>query len=203
MLSPLIEFLLENRKNHKGKSLTKILKGSDKRLERMSKDIMPWLFPVDAATDDNKVAPFLTFDDICIMRDNAKIQGSIKLAMMRMMWYLDANKRWVTPKSPMFITIARVLRCLWLVGLKHDYVMFQRLLDDVYVEFPHCIGEETYFYWKMMNQTMFFRKYPLTIPYDVMADITNNAYKNESEETKTIGDTSEEIMAALCGYGYV
>lgn len=203
MLSPLIEFLLENQKNHKGKSLTKLLKCSDKRLERTSKDMMPWLFPVDAATADNTVAPFLTLEDISIMRDNERIKSALKMAMIRMVWYLDSNKVWVAPKSPMFLTIARILRCLWIAGLKHDYVLFQRSLDGVYVQFPHCVGEETYFYWKMMNQTAFFRKYPLTIPYDVMSEIANNAYKNEPKETKTVGDTSEEIMAALCGYGYV
>ena len=160
---------------------------------------MPWLFPVDAATEDNKVAPSLILNDISVIRNNPIIQKAIKMAMIRMVWYFDANKTWITPKNPMFITIARILRCLWLTGLKHEYVLFQKSLDGAYVQFPKCIGEETYFYWKMMNQTIFFRKYPLTIPYDVMAEIANNAYKTELE-TKTVGETTDEMMTAACGY---
>ena len=53
-----------------------------------------------------------------------------------------------------------------------------------------------------------------------MAEIANNAYADKKETqkiktvsettittaeptSKTVGDTSEEIMAALCGYGYI
>ncbi len=195
MASPLIEFLLEKGKNHKGKSMTKILKASDARLERTSKDAMPWLFPVDAATEDNKVAPFLTLEDRCVLRNNLVVQGSIKMALVRMIWYFEATKVWLVPKSPTYITIARILRCLWLAGMKHDYVLLQKSLDGAYVQYPNVIGEETYFYWKMMNQDDFFRKYPLTIPYDVMSKIANSAYQDEPKAAKTVGEMSEEMEA--------
>lgn len=201
MSSELIDFLLEKGRNHKGKSFKKVLKCSDQRLERTAKDIMPWLFPVDAETEDNKVAPVLNLADLHVMRNNMIVQGAIKMAVVRMIWYFEASKVWLVPKSPMYIIIARILRCLWLANMKHDYVLFQKSLDGAFVQFPNCIGEETYFYWKMMNNDEFFKKHPLTIPYEVMTDITSNAYKNELK-ANTIGEASDDLMAAMCGFGY-
>ena len=104
----------------------------------------------------------------------------------------------------MYITIARILRCLWLAKMKHDYVLFQRSLDGAFVQFPHCIGEETYFYWKMMNNDEFFAEYPLVIPYEVMMKIANRIEDPaEPSKSSTVGETSDEIMAAMCGYGYI
>lgn len=201
MSSELIDFLLEKGRNHKGKSFKKVLKCSDQRLERTAKDIMPWLFPVDAETEDNKVAPVLNLADLHVMRNNMIVQGAIKMAVVRMIWYFEASKVWLAPKSPMYITIARILRCLWLANMKHDYVLFQKSLDGAFVQFPNCVGEETYFYWKMMNNDEFFKKHPLTIPFEVMTDITNNAYKNEPK-ANTISESSDDLMSAMCGFGY-
>lgn len=201
MNSLLIDFFLETGRNHKGKSFKKTLKYSDKRLERTVKDIMPWLFPVDEMTEDNKVAPILNITDILILRDNLLVQGAIKMALVRMVWYFEASKIWLTPKSQIYITIARILRCLWLANMKHDYVLFQKSLDNAYVQFPNVIGEETYFYWKMMNNDEFFKKYPLTIPYEVMMHIANKAYQDDESKGKTVGDVADEMTIAMCG-GY-
>jgi len=201
MGSELIDFLLEKGKNHKGKSFKKVLKCSDQRLERTAKDILPWLFPVDAETEDNKVAPVLNLADLHVLRNNLVVQGAIKMAVVRLIWYFEASKIWLVPKSPMYITIARILRCLWLANMRHDYVLFQKSLDGAFVQFPNVIGEETYFYWKMMNNDEFFKTYPLTIPYEVMFNIAN-PIEDSVPVGKTVGEASDDMMAAMCGFGY-
>lgn len=201
MGSELIDFLLETGRNHKGKSFKKMLKCSDQRLERTAKDIMPWLFPVDAETEDNKVAPVLNFADLYVLKNNLAVQGAIKMALVRMIWYFEASKIWLAPKSKTYIIIARILRCLWLANMKHDYVLFQKSLDGAFVQYPNCIGEETYFYWKMMNNDEFFKTYPLTIPYEVMFNIAN-PIEDSVPVGKTVGEASDDMIAAMCGFGY-
>lgn len=154
MSSKIIQFLHHKEKDYKGRSLLDLQFLSDEKLER-THDVIQWMFPIDLQSESHPATPILTEFDIYQMKEDVIIKLSIKRSMDRMVEFYERNTFWITQKNHNFKRITRILRCLWLIGLKHDYVSFQKCLDDVFSNESDIIGEETFLYWKNANNLGF------------------------------------------------
>lgn len=156
MESHIIEFLRGDKTDLKGRKLIHLQSLSDEQIER-SHDVIQWMFPTDLPSQHSPTAPVLTNVDILIMRSDPDILTNIQMSLMRMIWFFENNEFWLTQKNHNYKRITRILRCLWLVGLKHDYVCLQKALDDVFIENADIIGEEAYLFWKQANNDEFIK----------------------------------------------
>lgn len=159
MSSPIIKFLRDDGTDYKGRKLFQLQCMSDEEIER-SHDVIQWMFPSDIPSSHFKNSPVLTEDDISIMKYNLAIHGSLQTSLTRMLWFYENNNWWITMKNHNFKRITRILRCLWLADLKHDYVCLQRALDEIFEENSDIIGEETYRYWKRANDKEYLMNPP-------------------------------------------
>ena len=157
MPSQIIKFLRDEAKDYKGRTLFEMQSLPDYKLEK-THDIIQWMFPIDIPSKYNPNSPVLTEEDIAIMKTDLTVQAAIQTSLTRMIWYYEKNDYWVTQKNHNFLRITRILRCLWLAGMKHDYVCFQRALDDIFTDYNEIIGEETFLYWKNANNKEFLEK---------------------------------------------
>ena len=158
MLSRIIKFLRDEAKDYKGRTLWEMQCLSDYKIDR-SNDVIRWMFPIDIPSKlYPDVAPVLTKEDVERMEKDQIVQSAIQTSLTRMIVFYEHNDYWVTMRNHNFPRITRILRCLWLAGMKHDYVCLQKALDEVYTEYPDIIEEETFYYWKNANNKDFLEK---------------------------------------------
>ena len=156
MPSQIVKFLRDEGKDYKGRTLYEMQTLPDYKLER-THDVIQWMFPTDLPSKHDPNAPVLTEEDIAVMKNDLMVQASIQTSLTRMIWFFEKNDYWITQRNHNFLRITRILRCLWLVGLKHDYVCLQKALDDIYTDYPDIIGEETFLFWKSANNDEFMK----------------------------------------------
>jgi hypothetical protein len=163
MPSHIIKFLRDESKDNRGRTLFEMQSLPDYKLSQ-SNDIIQWMFPTDIPSKRHPNTPVLTEEDIEIIKKDPIIQSAIQTSLARMIWFYEKNDYWITMKNHNFLRITRILRCLWLAGMKHDYVCFQKTLDDIYSDYHDIISEETFYYWKNANNKEFLEKgYKLNI----------------------------------------
>ena len=122
----------------------------DDELEK-SNDIFCWWFPIDTRLKDNLDAFIISIDDFNnIIKKDGIILEAINFALTRVVWFYENDNQWLTKDNHNFIRIARILRCLWLVGMKKEYVKFQKSLDKLFTQpqYKQIIGMRTFFLWK-------------------------------------------------------
>ena len=157
MTSRIINFLRGSATDYLARKLTELQNLPDHQLERCH-NVVQWMFPTDIPSKFYQDAPVLTPEDIETIQNDLVIQGAIQLSLTRMIWFYQANNYWLTQKNHNYLRITRILRCLWLANLKHDYVSMQKVLDDIFIDYPDIIGEETYLYWKNANNDIFLKQ---------------------------------------------
>ena len=157
MTSRIINFLRGSATDYLARKLTELQNLPDHQLERCH-NVVQWMFPTDIPSKFYQDAPVLTPEDIETIQNDLVIQGAIQLSLTRMIWFYQANDYWLTQKNHNYLRITRILRCLWLANLKHDYVSMQTVLDDIFIDYPDIIGEETYLYWKNANNDIFLKQ---------------------------------------------
>ncbi len=148
--SRIIQFLRADIADYKGRWLIDLQTLADYKLER-AHDVMQWMFPTDIRSENQPASPVLTEFDIFNLKNNVRARLAIKRSLDRMIRFYENNTYWITQKNHNFKRITRILRCLWLADLKHDYVSLQKCLDDVFTENVDVIGEEVFMYWKNAN----------------------------------------------------
>jgi hypothetical protein len=156
MPSDVIKFLRSEGRDHKCRTLIGLLAMNDAELEK-SHDVIQWLFPSDLPSMYAPFAPVLTAEDIETMKTDEIVQAALKMCLERMIHFYENSNHWITLHNHNYKRITRMLRCLWLAGLKHDYVSLSKALDDVFIENPDTVGEETYLYWKNANNDFFMK----------------------------------------------
>jgi hypothetical protein len=156
MPSRVISFLRGETPDYKGRKLTELQSMPDWKLER-THDVIQWLFPTDIPSQHSQEAPVLSAEDVAILKDDLVVQGAIQMSLTRMIWFYQKDDYWISQKNHNFLRLTRILRCLWLCGLTHDYVSLQKALDEVFIEYADIIGEETYLYWKNANNNEFVK----------------------------------------------
>lgn len=156
MASRVISFLRGEVKDDKNRSLTELQSMPDWKLER-THDAIQWLFPTDIPSRHIKDAPVLTPNDVDILATDLAIHDTIQMSLTRMIWFYEKNDYWISQCNHNFLRITRILRCLWLANMKHDYVGLQKALDAIFIDYADIIGEETYLYWKNANDDKFMK----------------------------------------------
>ena len=158
MSSQIIKFLRNEATDFNGRSLLELIEQTDHQMERTHHSIQ-WMFPTDIPSEHSDYAPVLTQEDIAEMKTDKVVQSSIKKCLTRMIDFYDKDDYWISQRNHNFKRITRILRCLWLAGLVHEYVCFQRALDEIYNTSNNLciIGAETYLYWKNANNDSFLR----------------------------------------------
>ena len=154
--SRIIRFLRGDALTYEGESLVALQSLPDHALERRH-NVVQWMFPTDIGSSFYQDAPVLSSEDITILQDDLVIQGAISMSLTRMKWFYQANDYWITQKNHNFLRLTRILRCLWLAGMKHDYVSLSKQLDDIFIDYPDIVGEETFMFWKNANNDTFMK----------------------------------------------
>lgn len=129
------------------------------KLER-SCDVFHWMFPTDIKSKSYDEAPILIPEYIKCIQADKLIQSAIKVSLDRIISLYEENEYWITQRNHNFKRLTRILRCLWLAGLKRDYICLQKALDEVYTDYTDIVGENTYAYWKNANNDEFMKNPP-------------------------------------------
>ena len=187
MASDIIKFLRSEGKDHKGRTLISMLALTNAELEK-THDVIQWLFPSDIPSEAYPFAPILTAEDIKDLQGE-DVSSALTMCLERMIYFYESDNQWITIYNHNFKRLTRMLRCLWLAGMKHDYVSLQKALDDVFIENPDIVGERTYLYWKNANNDSFM-KHPQLNRYGGVLSLCDEA-------PKRIMDESEHIKAAI------
>ena len=191
MPSQIIKFLRDEVKDYKGRTLYEMQSLPDYKIER-THDIIQWMFPTDIPSQHNPNSPVLTEEDIATMKTDLTVQAAIQTSLTRMIWFYEKNDYWISQKNHNFLRITRILRCLWLAGMKHDYVCFQKALDDIFTDYSEIIGEETFLYWKNANNDEF------------MKNEDKSKFLDKYKQLELIGPTQRASNEdSYCDYGYV
>ena len=191
MPSQIIKFLRDEVKDYKGRTLYEMQSLPDYKIER-THDIIQWMFPTDIPSQHNPNSPVLTEEDIATMKTDLTVQAAIQTSLTRMIWFYEKNDYWISQKNHNFLRITRILRCLWLAGMKNDYVCFQKALDDIFTDYSEIIGEETFLYWKNANNDEF------------MKNEDKSKFLDKYKQLELIGPTQRASNEdSYCDYGYV
>ncbi|MFN3593440.1 MAG: opioid growth factor receptor-related protein [Thiobacillaceae bacterium] len=85
--SPLIAFYRGSGRDAAGRSLAQILAWDDERLERVH-DYIQWLFPLDAPSAFNPLAPVLSPADIAAFRVDPQLRERLRASLRLMLRFL-------------------------------------------------------------------------------------------------------------------
>lgn len=174
--SRMLQFLRSECPDYKGRWLIDLQTLPDYKIER-THDIIQWMFPTDIRSESQPNSPVLTEYDIFNLKNNTRARISIKRSLDRMVKFYETNVYWITQKNHNYKRLTRILRCLWLADLHHDYVSLQKCLDDVFSDNFDIVGEETYMFWKNANNYVYLME-----------------KKNEVKEIITPTDDSEYTL---------
>ena len=191
MPSQIIKFLRDEARDNERRTLFQLQMLPDYKLNQ-SLDAIQWMFPIDIPSKRCPSAPVLTDEDIATMKTDITVREAIQTNLTRMVWYYEKDDYWITQKNHHFLNITRILRCLWLAGLKHDYVCMERVLDDIFIDYTDIVGEETFFYWKNANNDEF------------MKSEDKSKFLDKYKQLELIGPTNRASNEdSYCDYGYV
>ncbi len=182
-------FLRGRTPDYKGRSLVQLRNMTHNKLER-AHDVIQWLFPIDLKSSYCKDAPVLTPDDITIILKDEKIQDNLDLSLARMIRFFQRDDFWITSNNHNFRRITRILRCLWLSGKHHDYVCFQKVLDDLYIDYSYTIGDSFYF-WKGANDLEFLTNPQKYLPLLKSSPLPSSKKKNSNLHSSESGPPND------------
>lgn len=148
--SRIMQFLRCESADYKNRWLHEMTKYHDYQIER-SHDVIQWMFPTDLPSESRPDSPILTEVDIYQLQTDMRARLNIKRSLYRMTNFYEENDYWITQKNHNYKRLTRILRCLWIAGMKHDYVSLQKCLDEVFAKNIDTIGDEVFLYWKKAN----------------------------------------------------
>lgn len=200
MDSHIILFLRGSQADYKGRNIVQLRNMTHTKLEK-AHDVVQWLFPTDIKSEFCKDAPILTPEDILTILKDGKIQQNLELSLGRMIRFYQKDDFWITPNNHNFRRITRILRCLWLSGMIHDYVCFQKVLDDIYTDYANII-DDSFFFWKGANNLEFLNnpsKYLSSIKSTPMPNVKKeNPYDKDDGPPNNVeyddGDDQEQLF---------
>jgi len=152
--SHLIRFYYDGSENVydvEGRTFEGIMSLSDKKLEDCH-SFVQWLFPLPEKSGCYKDAPVLIKEDIEDFHKYSRLQDNMRRAFFKMLHFygfdclcaengievfksLDfakKSKNWLTPDNHNFLRITRILRSLFLCGLKEEALAFHKALENIY-----------------------------------------------------------------------
>lgn len=166
-MSDLVVFYSGDGGDHRSRTLEQILFWDDDKLES-NHDYIQWLFPNVEVSRFNDQAPILTEQDIQTFNESEKLRINLGLSFERMLefygleivvvegrgpvievseFFPEKMNNWLTPNNHNFLRITRILKCLNLLGLRKEAILFQDFLKELYKEYKKIIGPATFQFW--------------------------------------------------------
>ena len=149
-----IQFLQGLVRNNKGHCLRDYQFSTDIQFENCN-DAVVWMFPIDCPSKYNPDIIPLSEKDILMLTSDKSIAGYLRFSLSRVFRFYKSNAFHPCQKSHHYFRFARILRCLWLSGLKREYVSLQRFLDKLYLADSSLIGIPMFLHWKYANNDIF------------------------------------------------
>ncbi len=157
-MSAVLDFYGGRLPNGDGQTLAELLAQDDGVFEA-APDGITWLFPLPERTALHPRAPLLSDGDVAAFHDSPTLHTALEksLARMRAFYGLPAVRVrqafWLTPGSPHFLRLARILRSLHLLGLEHEALALLRDLEALFKAGAGAvIGAETLAIWRRAAQ---------------------------------------------------
>jgi len=166
--SPLIQFYRGDGTDHAGRRLDEILAWPNGRLEAVH-DYIQWLFPLQAPSRFNPLAPILTLEDMTAFRQVGPCHNNFLRAFQRMLCfyglkydgedpediYVESSlifelrsRVWLTSGNHNYLRISRILTSATLLGFQPFTLGLFNYLDRLYRQAGGRIGSETYTHWR-------------------------------------------------------
>lgn len=166
----IVEFYASATPDHRGRSLTEILKWSDERLESVH-DYIQWLFPLKERSGFNMNAPVLDEPTIQEFQSRPELKGKLRASFERMLefygleildddppivrrarTFAERSGNWLTAGNHNHLRITRILKSLQTLGLKGEAAAFFTCLADIYHEESAKeltgVSVETFGFWQ-------------------------------------------------------
>jgi Opioid growth factor receptor (OGFr) conserved region len=170
MPSRIIGFYNGTHPDHRGRYLNEIQEWPDDQLETVH-DYIQWLFPLPEPSAFNVAAPILTRESIQEFLARPDLQQNIRVSFQRLMSFYGFEVRvgkhitvtrapnfaakatgWLSPGNHNHLRIARILRCLAVLGLEAEAAAFLECLAEIYEDEQNkplpAISDETMLYWR-------------------------------------------------------
>lgn len=163
-MSPLIDFYLGRRPDHRGRRLDEILRQDDDWLE-YNHDFIQWLFPLREPSAAAPRAPVLDEETIEAFRENGALRRQLRQSFLRLLSFYGLSWRagdvvrsanwpqrkdnWFTRPTHNDLRITRILKSLHTLGLEIEAEALVTGLKELAAASPDCgASEETWRYWQ-------------------------------------------------------
>jgi hypothetical protein len=113
-MTPLVQFLTADGRDHAGRSFEDVLAMDDTGLEARH-DFIQWLFPLAEASRAVPHAPVLTPADVAAVRGSAEAQGRLARAAGRMLAFYRDTAHWRVRFDHNHLRISRIVKSLRLL----------------------------------------------------------------------------------------
>jgi Opioid growth factor receptor (OGFr) conserved region len=164
--SPLIAFYDGNGTDHRGRTLSDILRWDEAHLEQVH-DYIQWLFPLPARSAYNPHAPLLTEADVAAFIERDELRERVEDVLDRILDFYglerddeergpvirkardfpQRSRHWLTPQNHNYLRISRILQFLMLIGMEPLARAFWRALAELCRYHRAAIGDQTVRHW--------------------------------------------------------
>lgn len=160
-MSPIIEFYKNDVKNIDGYKRTDILAFNDDEFEG-GHTFIQWMFPLQEPSQFNLDAPLLTEEDIAVWNADDELKKNLLETFDRFLNFIGVGRNGLEMKlnpsestenmvwkrfNHNMLRITRVLRCLYLLGLKEYSFALYEMLREVYDTKRYRISPTTFQFW--------------------------------------------------------
>jgi len=169
--SPIVRFYdpTVQAPDSKGRTLSSILAGDDRELERCH-DYIQWLFPLPERSSMSYSAPVITRSTFTAFRSRPELRDRMRESLRRICRFYGFDfqashdlegirieklrdhefeiraKNWVSGFTHNHLRITRIIRSLRVLGLEVEATAFFKAVEDVY-HTTGRIGEQSLLYW--------------------------------------------------------
>jgi hypothetical protein len=113
-MSPIVQFLTADGRDHAGRGVEDVLAFDDRELEARH-DFIQWLFPLPEPSRAVAGAPVLTPADVVLLRRSPEAQARLTQAAARMLAFYRANDDWRVRFDHNHLRISRIIKSLRLL----------------------------------------------------------------------------------------
>ena len=162
-MNPLILFYIGSHPDHRGRTLSEILKQDDCWLE-VTHDYIQWLFPNEERSGVNPCVPTITDEIQQAFKNDEILQTHLRASFYRMLSFyglvatdhgIVKGDNWEKRKLNWFVEdthnnlrITRILKCLCALGLEDEAIRYHQALVELVQNEKECgIGSMAQQFW--------------------------------------------------------
>lgn len=163
-MNRLLAFYYGGCADERGRFLADITRQDDLWLE-VTHDYIQWLFPLREMSKVVPSAPLVDKEVVEAFRQDELLRRHLLASFIRMLSFYGLIRRngeiekgpnweerkdnWFTQGSHNDLRITRILKCLSILGLRHEASQFLRCLEKLRTSEPDCgVSETAYRYWR-------------------------------------------------------